>query len=116
MLESDEDTPSEPAARQLAFLERIVQATAAGGDHTRLLRTIIDETTEATGTQVCSLYLWDDVEKVLVLTATNGLAARHWRSRMCAESRASNGLTTSIRNVSGRCSRCRSSRMSASLA
>ena len=72
--ESDKPTPSEPAARQLAFLARIVQATAEGGDHTRLLRTIIDETTEATGTQVCSLYLWDDVEKVLVLTATNGLA------------------------------------------
>jgi signal transduction histidine kinase len=65
---------ADPTARQLEFLERIVRATAEESDHTRLLRTIIDETTEATGTQVCSLYLWDDAEKVLVLTATNGLA------------------------------------------
>src|SRR5437660_550267 len=62
------------AARQLAFLERVVRATAEQSDHERLLRTIIDEATEATGTQVCSLYLWDDLEHHLVLTATNGLS------------------------------------------
>src|SRR5438876_11008909 len=62
------------AARQLAFLERVVRATAEHADHDQLLRRIIDEATEATVTQVCSLYLWDDSEKVLVLTATNGLA------------------------------------------
>jgi signal transduction histidine kinase len=39
-----------------------------------MLRTIIDETTVATGTEVCSLYLWEDAERLLVLTATNGLA------------------------------------------
>ena len=62
------------AARQLAFLERVVRATAEQADHDQLLRRIIDEATEATDTQVCSLYLWDETEKVLVLTATNGLA------------------------------------------
>ena len=62
------------AARQLAFLERVVRATAEQVDHDQLLRRIIDEATEATDTQVCSLYLWDDTEKVLILTATNGLA------------------------------------------
>ena len=62
------------AARRLAFLERVVRATADHPDHAELLRTIIDEATEATGTQVCSLYLWDDADKVLILTATNGLA------------------------------------------
>ena len=62
------------AARRLAFLERVVRATAEQTDHAQLLRRIIDEATEATGTQVCSLYLWDDAEKQLVLTATNGLA------------------------------------------
>jgi signal transduction histidine kinase len=62
------------AARQLAFLERVVRATAEQADHDQLLRLIIDETTEATDTQVCSLYLWDDAEKLLILTATNGLA------------------------------------------
>src|SRR5258708_11004923 len=62
------------AARQLAFLERVVRATAEQVDHDQLLRRIIDEATEATDTQVCSLYLWEDADKVLVLTATNGLA------------------------------------------
>jgi signal transduction histidine kinase len=68
------DTTDPSAARRLAFLERVVRATAEQVDHERLLRRIIDEATEATGTQVCSLYLWDDAQKLLVLTATNGLA------------------------------------------
>ena len=51
-----------------------MRATAEQVDHDQLLRRIIDEATEATDTQVCSLYLWDDPEKVLILTATNGLA------------------------------------------
>src|SRR5260370_22438924 len=62
------------AARQLAFLERVVRATAEQVDHDQLLRRIIDEATEATDTQVCSLYLWEDPEKALILTPTNGLA------------------------------------------
>lgn len=74
MLDSDKRTSSATTGRQLAFLERVVQATAEQADHAAVLRTIIDETTEATGTQVCSVYLWDEDEKVLVLTATNGLA------------------------------------------
>ena len=61
-------------ARRLAFLEQVARATAERSDHADLLRTIIDEATEATGTQVCSLYLWDDVHRQLVLTATNGLS------------------------------------------
>jgi signal transduction histidine kinase len=61
-------------ARRLAFLERLVRATAERSDHIALLQTIIDDTTEATGTQVCSLYLWDEIHKQLVLTATNGLS------------------------------------------
>src|SRR5947209_20613115 len=65
---------ADAAVRQLAFLERVARASAERADHAKLLRTIIDEATEATRTQVCSLYLWDDSEKVLVLTATNGLA------------------------------------------
>jgi signal transduction histidine kinase len=60
--------------RELSFLERVVRASASTVDHAALLRSIIDETTAATGTQVCSLYLWDEVEKLFVLTATNGLA------------------------------------------
>ncbi|HEX9494863.1 MAG TPA: ATP-binding protein [Candidatus Limnocylindria bacterium] len=60
--------------RELTFLERVARASATASDHTALLRSIVDETTEATDTQVCSLYLWDDAERVLTLTATNGLA------------------------------------------
>jgi len=68
---------SDPARRlrELTFLERIARASATASDHTALLRSIVDETTVATDTQVCSLYLWDDSEHVLTLTATNGLAA-----------------------------------------
>lgn len=60
--------------RELTFLERIVRVSTSNLDHRTMLRTIIDETTAATGTQVCSLYLWDDEHKLLVLTATNGLS------------------------------------------
>ena len=59
---------------ELHFLEKIVRASAATRDHHRLLRIIVDETTEATGTEVCSIYLWDDPKRALVLTATNGLS------------------------------------------
>ncbi len=67
---------SDPARRlrELTFLERVALASATASDHTALLRSIVDETTVATETQVCSLYLWDDTERVLTLTATNGLA------------------------------------------
>jgi signal transduction histidine kinase len=67
---------SDPARRlrELTFLERVARASATASDHTALLRSIVDETTVATETQVCSLYLWDDSERVLTLTATNGLA------------------------------------------
>src|SRR5258707_7923420 len=67
---------SDPARRlrELTFLERVALASATASDHTALLRSIVDETTVATETQVCSLYLWDDAERVLTLTATNGLA------------------------------------------
>ena len=36
---------------------------------------IVDRVREATRTQVCSLYLWDERTLRLVLTATNGLAS-----------------------------------------
>src|SRR5438876_11784434 len=60
--------------RELSFLERVVRVSSSTVNHATLLRSIIDETTAATGTQVCSLYLWDEAEKLFVLTATNGLA------------------------------------------
>ncbi len=59
--------------RELSFLEGIVRATAEATNSTELLRRIVDGATTASGTQVCSLYLWSEDEKLLVLTATNGL-------------------------------------------
>src|SRR5579859_5185087 len=59
--------------RELSFLEGIVRATAEATNSTELLRRIVDGATEASDTQVCSLYSWNASEKVLVLTATNGL-------------------------------------------
>src|SRR5712692_2074245 len=59
--------------RELEFLERIVRATAGASNYAELLRHVIDEATGASGTQVCSLYLWSEAERVLVLVATNGL-------------------------------------------
>src|SRR5258708_3262580 len=68
---------SDPARRlrELTFLERVARASATASDHNALLRSIVDETTVATDTQVCSLYLWDDAERVSRVTATNGRAA-----------------------------------------
>ncbi|HUZ76255.1 MAG TPA: EAL domain-containing protein [Chloroflexota bacterium] len=60
--------------RELTFLERIVRAAAGAEDQAALLHSIVRETNEATATQVCSLYLWDEAEQRLVLTATNGLS------------------------------------------
>lgn len=59
--------------RELSFLEHVVKISSSALDHEAVLRLIIDETVTATNTQVCSLYLWDEGEKALVLTATNGL-------------------------------------------
>ena len=60
--------------RKLKFLERIIRATANLTDRDRLLAEIVDGATEATGTDVCSIYLWQPSERVLLLTATNGLS------------------------------------------
>jgi len=63
------------AARQLAFLERVGARDAEQTD----LRPgcCVGSSTrrpKRRARQVCSLYLWDDAEKVLILTATNALA------------------------------------------
>jgi signal transduction histidine kinase len=58
---------------ELAFLRRLLASSAAARDHEEVLRAVIDQTWEATGSDVCSLYLWDSEASQLVLTATNGL-------------------------------------------
>jgi signal transduction histidine kinase len=59
---------------ELEFLKRLLASTASAVDHDALLRAVIDETRAATGSQVCSLYLWQESDAELVLTATNGLS------------------------------------------
>jgi phosphotransferase system enzyme I (PtsP) len=61
------------ALGELDFLRGLRPGTGEF-DHRAVLRAVIDKTREATDTQVCSLYLWDEKSKRLVLTATNGLA------------------------------------------
>ena len=63
---------------ELEFLKRLLASTASAVDHDALLRAVIDETRAATGSQVCSLYLWRESTSELVLTATNGLS--NWAS------------------------------------
>jgi signal transduction histidine kinase len=59
---------------ELEFLTQLLASTASAVDHDALLSAVIDETRAATGSQVCSLYLWHEPTSELVLTATNGLS------------------------------------------
>ena len=71
-LESD----SNLAARELNFLVRLAQAAASTQKPDELLDLIIDETTSAMGTDVCSMYLLTPPGREMLLTATNGLNER----------------------------------------
>ena len=131
------DRPAESAAgasaqrlRELTFLAAMVRAIATSQDHDAVMRSVIEQTTGATNTQVCSLYLWDEDTQRLVLTATNGLApeavgvvqlalgegitagsARRCSrssSPTCARIPASSGSPTSTTAASPRCSPYRS--------
>jgi GAF domain-containing protein len=55
-------------------VRRLLATSAAADDHQSLLRAVIDETREATRSDVCSFYLWEPEPAELVLTATNGLS------------------------------------------
>jgi phosphotransferase system enzyme I (PtsP) len=66
--------PAAPGSGELDFLRRLPAGASGPADRQALLKAVIDETRKATGTQVCSLYLWEESSRRLVLTATNGLA------------------------------------------
>jgi len=64
----------ETRLRELLFLQRLALAAASVPEPDALLQLIIQETTGALGTDVCSVYLWEASSEALVLTATNGLS------------------------------------------
>ncbi len=67
---------SERAARrltELTFLEEVARLTTSARTWDELMRTIIDRTTAAADTEVCSVYLVDRDGSGVTLAATNGL-------------------------------------------
>jgi sugar diacid utilization regulator/putative methionine-R-sulfoxide reductase with GAF domain len=70
------ESDSSLAARELSFLVRLAQAAASTQKSDELLDLIIDETTSALGTDVCSMYLLTPPGREMLLTATNGLNER----------------------------------------
>ena len=62
------------SSRELRFLQRLALAAASTLDTGELVRLVISETTEAAGTDVCSIYLLEADADSLLLTATNGLS------------------------------------------
>ncbi len=63
-----------PAIRELRFLQRLALAASSTLDGAALVNLVIAETTEATETDVCSVYLLAADGDHLVLAATNGLS------------------------------------------
>jgi GAF domain-containing protein len=63
-----------PAIRELRFLQRLALAASSTLDGATLVNLVIAETTEATDTDVCSVYLLAPDGEHLVLAATNGLS------------------------------------------
>lgn len=59
---------------ETAFLQRLALAAASTLDPGGLVRLVIAETTEALGTDVCSVYLLEPDGEHLLLAATNGLS------------------------------------------
>jgi putative methionine-R-sulfoxide reductase with GAF domain len=60
--------------RESGFLRRLTLAAASTLETDGLMRLVIARTTEAMGTQVCSVYLVEEDGRHLRLTATNGLS------------------------------------------
>ena len=58
---------------ELTFLEEVARLATSARTWDELMRTIIDRTTAAAGTEVCSVYLVDRDGSGVTLAATNGL-------------------------------------------
>jgi len=75
-VETDPQSDSSLAERELSFLVRLAQAAASTQKPDELLDLIIGEATSAMGTDVCSLYLLTPPGREMLLTATNGLSEK----------------------------------------
>jgi sugar diacid utilization regulator/putative methionine-R-sulfoxide reductase with GAF domain len=62
------------SVRELRFLQRLALMASSTLDSRELMNLVIAETTEATVTDVCSIYLLEPDGEALLLTATNGLS------------------------------------------
>lgn len=71
---SVEGVDLEIPVKELVFLQRLALAAASTPQPDALMQLIIQETTGALETDVCSIYLWDGSVEALLLTATNGLS------------------------------------------
>jgi sugar diacid utilization regulator/putative methionine-R-sulfoxide reductase with GAF domain len=75
-VETEPQSDSSLAERELSFLVRLAQAAASTQKPDELLDLIIGEATSAMGTDVCSLYLLTPPGREMLLTATNGLSEK----------------------------------------
>jgi signal transduction histidine kinase len=82
---------------ELAFLQEIVQLAASAPTWDELMQLIVDRSTIAMNTQVCSLYLVDRDEAGLTLAATNGVDRQHVGVARLAIGQGITGLAASTR-------------------
>ena len=88
-----------PALRELRFLQRLALAASSTLDGATLVTLVIAETTEATDTDVCSVYLLapDGEHLVLVEHVLGGGVARGQRAQLLVDL----GLAEAGRQVEG---------------
>src|ERR671918_309982 len=87
----------EPGDGELAFLQEIVQLAASAPTWDELMQLIVDRSTIAMGTQVCSLYLVDRDDAGLTLAATNGVDRQHIGVARLSIGQGITGLAASTR-------------------
>jgi signal transduction histidine kinase len=82
---------------ELRFLEDMVQLAAGAATWDELMQLIVDRSTAALRTQVCSLYLVDRDDAGLTLAATNGVDRQHIGVARLAIGQGITGLAASER-------------------
>lgn len=70
---TESSEPAERRLRELAFIGEVARLATSARTWDELMQTVIDRTTAALSTEVCSLYLLDRDGTGVTLAATNGL-------------------------------------------